>query len=494
MADLSSAAWSETPFQPSRKTWMTIIRSFESDSDPSDPYPDQLSDDECAIASRSTPREETGTTTRSSSPCGEIVSYKDMEPIHYRLLEGTYLSSLEFSLSQIPHGDSVSFLLRPELCPKNQAKSQHQRNPENETDLELSDKEHSEDCQIDGASAAAGVKPTGGDSAKAKDNAPETAEIQVTGNGRVNAGESNTIEGDPEDKRDNAAQDRKDCDQDGHGTQLAQRSRDLEFEPDQAVDKKDGDIGTAENGDERKTPEDAGSDVASIIDAETASVTDTDAASIINTTPGDTTIEEMEVAQNGEEGEHETNTSQIDLPLVAPVNQQFEVRSASMGGSGAFARKDLKLHDVILVEKYILTGNGFTIRKQFAALDALAQRVYLCLHPHWPSDEQPTEILTAICHTNSFCIPGSKAVFPVASRFNHKCQSKCNLTYHYDSQSELLVFCVAVDHISAGDELTISYGGSPQTLYQRYGFFCSCGGCDGYTQAKADALSLRNWI
>lgn len=96
--------------------------------------------------------------------------------------------------------------------------------------------------------------------------------------------------------------------------------------------------------------------------------------------------------------------------------------------------------------------------------------------------------------TCSFSTHGGKGVFPVASRFNHKCRDKCNLRFHYDTKRELLVVYVGVEHISAGEELTISYGGNPQTLYQRYGFFCSCGGCDGFSQTQADALEKNNWV
>ncbi|KAL8358068.1 hypothetical protein RB598_002726 [Gaeumannomyces tritici] len=446
-------------------------------------YSDKLTDDECANAS---PRlDRTGAMARPSGQRKEVVSHEDMEPVDYRLLEGTYLSSLEFGLSQVPPGESIRYLLRPE----------------NQVDLELSKKDHGDDCQI-------GDEPTGGASAEAENKAPETAEIHLTGNDHADASDSTTIEGDFEGKQD-AAQDRKSCDQDGNGAQPSQPLQNAKSESGQVVGREDS-VDAAGNSAKLKAPGDVSSDAASIIDTETASDTDSDAASIIdaetpsvtdidaasitNTTPDDSIVEETEVAQDGEENEHKANTAQIDLPLVVPINEKFEVRNASMGGSGAFARKDLKLHDVILMEKYILTGDGLTMHKQFAALDAIAQRVYLCLHPHWPRDEQPVEILTAICNTNSFSIPGSKAVFLVASRFNHKCHIKCNLTYSYDSESEMLVIYVAVDHISAGDELTISYGAYPRTLYEQYGFFCSCGGCDGYTQAKADAVSRRNWI
>lgn len=370
----------------------------QTSEDSSEGYYDNLTDDECAIAGArlkrtrhattipSTP-EDAGAMARSSSSCSETVPYRDMEPVHYRLLEGTYLASLEFSLSQIPPGDVITFLLRPEN--------------------QISEEQRSEDWQIDGTSAAAATQPSGGDSAEAKDSTPDTVQIQLTASDAPDVSDGKTMECDFEHNQENGSPDSNDREQNDH---FPQHSQNPGSDHDGDDQKGDADIVTAKNSDGHETLDGADTEAAPIIDTTpgdttpedtTAENTTTNDTTINDTTINETTTKDMDGAQDEPEQRHEASTPQTALPLVVPINGQFEVRNMSMGGSGAFARRDLKLNDVILVEKHILTGNGFTMHKQFRTLDALGQRVYLCLHPHWPKDEQRTNLLTAILHTNS---------------------------------------------------------------------------------------------
>lgn len=93
----------------------------------------------------------------------------------------------------------------------------------------------------------------------------------------------------------------------------------------------------------------------------------------------------------------------------------------------------------------------------------------------------------------SFNIGGGTAVFPIAARFNHKCSSMSNIDFDYDRRAGLMVFTVKAETVAAGEELTLSYGGNPRTLHERYGFFCQCGGCEGWSQEQADELQKLNW-
>lgn len=68
-----------------------------------------------------------------------------------------------------------------------------------------------------------------------------------------------------------------------------------------------------------------------------------------------------------------------------------------------------------------------------------------------------------------------------------------NIDFDYDRRAGLMVFTVKAETVAAGEELTLSYGGNPRTLHERYGFFCQCGGCEGWSQEQADELQKLNW-
>lgn len=78
-------------------------------------------------------------------------------------------------------------------------------------------------------------------------------------------------------------------------------------------------------------------------------------------------------------------------------------------------------------------------------------------------------------------------IFRTASRFNHACEPARNVDYKFDYRRGLMVF-TARKPIEEGAELAITYGGSPEDLYMRYGFSCVCGGCSGFSKEQIEAL------
>lgn len=87
-----------------------------------------------------------------------------------------------------------------------------------------------------------------------------------------------------------------------------------------------------------------------------------------------------------------------------------------------------------------------------------------------------------------FQVPGGIAIFTIASRFNHACQSVRNVQYAFDSQQGVLSLTICQDVVPAGTELLLNYGSSPVELYLTFGFVCECGGCDSLTQEDIKML------
>lgn len=88
-------------------------------------------------------------------------------------------------------------------------------------------------------------------------------------------------------------------------------------------------------------------------------------------------------------------------------------------------------------------------------------------------------------------------IMDIASRFNHACQPKNNVSYKYDERRGVLNM-TTIKRISAGTELLICYGGSPDSLYLRFGFQCACGACaglsdDAYKRANDIWTDGRSW-
>lgn len=91
--------------------------------------------------------------------------------------------------------------------------------------------------------------------------------------------------------------------------------------------------------------------------------------------------------------------------------------------------------------------------------------------------------ICAIYEANSFCLShleSSSGIFWIASRLNHSCVPNVENIYN---PSTSCVTIHALRKISAGEELTVSYGDSCRNRVQResdlafYGFTCDCTAC-----------------
>jgi hypothetical protein len=61
-------------------------------------------------------------------------------------------------------------------------------------------------------------------------------------------------------------------------------------------------------------------------------------------------------------------------------NEFFTVRASPLAGLGAFAAKELKYGDKILVESPLLRTNGVNLFRDFAKLDEEKKKMYMSLH------------------------------------------------------------------------------------------------------------------
>ncbi|KAF4958705.1 hypothetical protein FGADI_2195 [Fusarium gaditjirri] len=171
-------------------------------------------------------------------------------------------------------------------------------------------------------------------------------------------------------------------------------------------------------------------------------------------------------------------------------NDYFIVKQSLIAGWGAFAVKDLKFGDKILVERPLFTADNNTLFKEFDKLDRASQDIALGLHANLYCKSQS---IKAVWTTNCFStgVWDEAGLFPIASRFNHKCHPRQTVEYHYNKAEEVLEMKVKADAIKEGEELTISYGCglTPADLFYRYGFRCRCGGCSGWTEED----ERRSW-
>ncbi|KAH8714113.1 hypothetical protein BGZ61DRAFT_530781 [Ilyonectria robusta] len=166
-------------------------------------------------------------------------------------------------------------------------------------------------------------------------------------------------------------------------------------------------------------------------------------------------------------------------------NDFFAVSESTIAGWGAFATKDLKYGDRILIEKPLFTADSSSLFKEFDRLNRVEQEVALALHAN-DMCKPGTPKLQAIWTTNCFATGkrDNAGLFPIASRFNHSCYPKDNIEYTFDHIHDCLEMIVKADRIAAGEELTITYGTkrTPMDLFMRYGFRCRCGACPGLVE------------
>ncbi|KAF5674737.1 hypothetical protein FHETE_2811 [Fusarium heterosporum] len=166
-------------------------------------------------------------------------------------------------------------------------------------------------------------------------------------------------------------------------------------------------------------------------------------------------------------------------------NGYFAVKRSETAGWGAFAVRELKYGDKILVEKPLFTADSTTLFREFDKLSEPLREIALGLHVN-SSCKSGTPQIKAVWTTNCFSTgDGDEAgLFPIASRFNHSCYPKQNVSYYYSDIGNILEMEIRADTVQAGEELTISYGilRTPIDLYFRYGFKCRCGACAGVSE------------
>ncbi|KAH7133425.1 hypothetical protein B0J13DRAFT_101782 [Dactylonectria estremocensis] len=190
--------------------------------------------------------------------------------------------------------------------------------------------------------------------------------------------------------------------------------------------------------------------------------------------------------------QHPVITS-LDWPQnVIFQNQYFSVAESKIAGWGAFAIRDLKYGDTILMEKPLFTADSSTLFHEFDKLDQEKREIALALHAN-DMCKPGTPKVQAIWTTNCFAtgLRDKAGLFPIASRFNHSCHPKDNVEYTFDRHQNYLEMIVKADTIAAGEELTISYGNerAPIDLFLRYGFRCRCGACPGLI----DSTHIIEW-
>ncbi|KAK3987007.1 hypothetical protein QBC44DRAFT_310712 [Cladorrhinum sp. PSN332] len=192
------------------------------------------------------------------------------------------------------------------------------------------------------------------------------------------------------------------------------------------------------------------------------------------------------------------SASEIDQPVSekAETKRQhgyeefFEIRPSKTGGLGAFAVHDIKKDEIILMEKPMLRTTAFLIRQDLAELPIELKEHFMTL-AHNPKVDRFAKV-EDIWHKNSFEVPTGIAIFAIASRFNHACRPVYNVLYAWDNDKHVMTFSTNRT-IKAGEELRITYGGSPISLYIRYGFVCKCGGCVSLTKDQVKQYEAHIW-
>ncbi|KAI1465413.1 uncharacterized protein F4812DRAFT_438619 [Daldinia caldariorum] len=174
------------------------------------------------------------------------------------------------------------------------------------------------------------------------------------------------------------------------------------------------------------------------------------------------------------------------------ANQYFEIKKSRLGGYGAFAKTDLKCGQLILAEQPALKANPITLYQDIAELAPELRAAFYRMHGHKRSPEHDKR--QAIFLTNAFVVRESSIVYFIAARFNHACGQVRSVNYHTTPNNNIMEFRMAKD-VSAGTELTISYGPlPPANLYLMWGFRCACGGCKPLTDAQVKKLNYRDEV
>ncbi|KAK3336703.1 hypothetical protein B0T19DRAFT_396421 [Cercophora scortea] len=183
--------------------------------------------------------------------------------------------------------------------------------------------------------------------------------------------------------------------------------------------------------------------------------------------------------------ENSNVSSKHHLEIENEKNTAFEIRPSPLGGLGAFAARALKKDELILIEPPLLRTTSFDLLRSFRALDDEAKKVYMSLHSRVPFGTNAVENIkqaNALIGFGwvSFHIPGRQeiGIYPTASRFNHACTPKRNVKFHIVAGTGDAITLTMAQDAAPGEELLISYGGTPFQLLTTFGFRCGCGGCE----------------
>ncbi|KAF1836269.1 SET domain-containing protein [Decorospora gaudefroyi] len=201
----------------------------------------------------------------------------------------------------------------------------------------------------------------------------------------------------------------------------------------------------------------------------------------------------------------------VNIP-VAPENEYYQIREIPGKGYGCIALQPIERGTRILEDDPLLIIPfahylKSDIEKAFAELTSEQKKLYLSLHSShgqdprkWPSKiadniyprerqrieeqhaarttDQPS--LLSIFQTNCMEMKDGAAVFPQAARFNHCCNPNACFTWNDKIGKETIHI---MNHVVAGDEITISYcdmiHDKPSRTYElkHYGFVCDCRAC-----------------
>lgn len=174
-----------------------------------------------------------------------------------------------------------------------------------------------------------------------------------------------------------------------------------------------------------------------------------------------------------------------NLPLRYPetLGTLIEVRESPSHGKGIFALVDIPPGTAVLYETplVVLIDTGTRIDPLDTAVAALSpedRASFFSLHSY--SSNPRESVSRSIVYSNSFAVMDDmhSGVFETGSRFNHSCVP--NTEYKWVPQENgntgRMLYWNKVP-LSAGSEVTISYGHNRTGLKRIYGFECYCDKC-----------------
>ncbi|KIY46126.1 SET domain-containing protein [Fistulina hepatica ATCC 64428] len=190
-------------------------------------------------------------------------------------------------------------------------------------------------------------------------------------------------------------------------------------------------------------------------------------------------------------------------PVPKAAQNCYRIDGSSLGGLGVFAARNIKMGELIIVERPLLTIPEDMCIEPGKSLEQLVQEVLMQMPPDRAAQFRALDDcrrngggfvkdpMVGILNTNSFgvdILPGDLdmfycAVFNLTSRLNHSCSPNVYGSWNVQSFSYSVR---ARRDISAGEELTNSYlhrsslffpCAQRAELLERYNFKCKCPSC-----------------